>query len=288
MSEIRNMTNSPEKNTEAGTSSPGVMEVQSATPKKAQSTPTAGEGNERGWMPEVVETTATITPLREEVCNRRLEIPVSTGEDPFGWLARAGRYFLINGITDKEKTQSAMVCLEGVALGWLQWRESCRPFGDWAEFKAGLLERFKPNLTKSPQEELLSLRQLGIVVEYREIFEWLSDAMQSTEEDWLKRVFVIGLKEEIRAELGLMEPRDLEHVMNLAQRIDEQNWALGGKNRPKIGGKPSFPYGYSNSSGVAETPSKKSGPIGDYNPGREFSPGTVSTVNRIPETVRAN
>ena len=123
---------------------------------------------------------------------------------------------MINGITDKEKTQLAMVCLEGAALGWLQWHDNRRPFRDWVDFKTGLLERFKPNLTKSPQEELLSLRQLGTVANYRETFERLSAALHSTEEDWLKGVFVTGLKEEIRAELGLMEPRDLEHVMNLA------------------------------------------------------------------------
>ena len=50
MREIKNMikANNHEKNIEAGTSSLGVMEVQSATPKKAQSTPITGEGNEWG------------------------------------------------------------------------------------------------------------------------------------------------------------------------------------------------------------------------------------------------
>ena len=121
------------------------------------------------------------------------------------------------------------------------------------EFKSSLLERFKPNLTKSPQEELLSLQQLGSVAEYRETFERLSAALQSTKEDWLKGVFVTGLKEEIQAELGLMDPRDLRYVMNLAQRIEERNWALGGRNGPKTSGKPSYTYGPSKVTGVAET-----------------------------------
>ena len=102
--EIRNMmrASSHGKNTEAVTSSPIVMEVQSATPRVV-ARPTVGEDKEREKSPDPVETTATTTPLREEVCNRQLELSIFSGEDLFGWLARAKRYFLINGITDKEK-----------------------------------------------------------------------------------------------------------------------------------------------------------------------------------------
>ena len=60
-----------------------------------------------------METTTIVAFIREEACNRRLEIPIFAKEDPFGWLARAERYFLINGITDKDKS----------SLLWCVWRE---------------------------------------------------------------------------------------------------------------------------------------------------------------------
>ena len=120
------------------------------------------------------------------------------------------------------------------------------------------------------------------MAEYRETFERLLAAMQSTEEDWLRGVFVIGLKEEIRVELGLMEPRDLEHVMNLAQRIEERNWSLGGRNGPRMG-KPNFIHIPSKTNGVADTHLKKTSPFGDYSPGQH-----ISLVTRVPDGIRSS
>ena len=133
MKEIRNLmkVGGYGKSTEAGTSSQGVGEIQSATPR-AVPRPMVREDKEHEKSPKMVETTTIVTLVREEICNRRLKILIFIGEDPFSWLAKAKRYFLINGITDKEKVQSVMVCLEGASLGWLQWRENRRPFGDWA------------------------------------------------------------------------------------------------------------------------------------------------------------
>ena len=112
MKEIQNMmrTNIHSKNAEAGTSSPATMEVQSATPHVVP--PMVGDDREREKSPDLVETTTTVASIREQVCNWRLEISIFAGEDPFGWLARTERYFLINGITNKDKIQSVMVCLE--------------------------------------------------------------------------------------------------------------------------------------------------------------------------------
>ena len=95
-------------------------------------------------------------------------------------------------------------------------------------------------------------------------------------------VFVTGLKEEIRAELGLMEPRDLEHVMNLAQRIKDRNWALGGRSALKIR-KPNFIYTPSKTSGAADTHLKKTSPFGDYNPG-QLSPSATC----VPDGIRSS
>ena len=97
----------------------------------------------------------------------------------------------------------------------------------------------------------------------------------------MKGVFVTGWKEEIWVALGLMEPRDLEHVMSLAQRIEERNWALGGRNEPKIGGKPNLLY--HQIKGAAEFQPRKLSPAGDYN----LSPTSPAT-RTVPEMNRSS
>ena len=49
---------------------------------------------------------------------RRLEIPLHSGEDAFGWLLRVERYFKINGVPDADKLEMALVAMEGAALNW--------------------------------------------------------------------------------------------------------------------------------------------------------------------------
>ncbi|CAM8923795.1 unnamed protein product [Rhodiola kirilowii] len=74
--------------------------------------------------------------------HRRLELPVFQGEDVRGWLHRAERYFLVNDLTNLEKLDAAILCMEGKALHWTQWKEERQPFYGWDEFKIGLLKRF--------------------------------------------------------------------------------------------------------------------------------------------------
>ena len=84
MREIRNMMKASNhgKNTEVGTS-PVVMEVQSATPRLVQK-PTDMENKEQEKTPEPREITANVTSSGEEGSHRRLELPIFSGEDPFG------------------------------------------------------------------------------------------------------------------------------------------------------------------------------------------------------------
>lgn len=51
---------------------------------------------------------------------RSLEAPYFTGDDLYGWIYRAKRYFEINQISDEEKLLAASICLEGKALNWFQ------------------------------------------------------------------------------------------------------------------------------------------------------------------------
>lgn len=43
---------------------------------------------------------------RDEIHPRRLELPLFSGDNPYGWLNRAEHYFHFNGIDDKDKSEA--------------------------------------------------------------------------------------------------------------------------------------------------------------------------------------
>lgn len=52
---------------------------------------------------------------------RKLEVPISEGEEEEnvdGWLHRIERYFVVNRLTERDKLDAAVLCLEGEALDW--------------------------------------------------------------------------------------------------------------------------------------------------------------------------
>lgn len=50
------------------------------------------------------------------------------GDNPDGWIFHAEHYFFMNRLSDSEKLEVAVVCLDGDALAWYQWEESRRQF----------------------------------------------------------------------------------------------------------------------------------------------------------------
>ncbi|PHT59781.1 Protein TRI1 [Capsicum baccatum] len=97
--------------------------------------------------------------FREETRPRRLELPLFSSDNPYGWLNRAERYFHFNGIDDKEKLEAAAVCFEG-------------------------------NL----YVVLMGLQQTGSVAQYREDFELLSAPLKDANDAVLMGIFTKGLR----------------------------------------------------------------------------------------------
>uniref|UniRef100_A0A1S8ADV7 Aminoacyl-tRNA ligase n=1 Tax=Citrus limon TaxID=2708 RepID=A0A1S8ADV7_CITLI len=154
---------------------------------------------------------------------RKLKMPIFEGEDAYGWVYRAERYFAINGLSEREKLMAAALCLEGKALAWFQWREQRQPMRSWGEFKDRLLERFQATQEGGLHEQFFALTQERTVMEYREKFELLSGRLGGLPEAVLEGNFMKGLKLEIRASLRLLRPRGLGESMELAQMIEDKN-----------------------------------------------------------------
>lgn len=163
---------------------------------------------------------------RHDGHTRCLEMPIFHGHNPDGWTFRVERFFAINRLSEVEKLEAAAVCLDGDALAWFQWEEGHRPFCRWSEFKTMILEGFLQSREGSVCERLLALRQDGTVREYRRQFEMLATHMTDIPDSVLEGSFVNGLKQEIRAEVLMMQPNGLARIMDLAQRVEDRNTTL--------------------------------------------------------------
>ncbi|XP_038904464.1 uncharacterized protein LOC120090832 [Benincasa hispida] len=205
-------------------------------------------------------------PAREDVGERRevllfdmrlrkLEIPIfkgEIGEDPMGWFHRVERYFVVNRLSEKDKIEAAILCLEGEALEWHQWEEERTPMNTWAKFKAHLLLRFLPIKEEDRRAQFLTLKQDGSVRAYRRRFEQLLGSLKDLSDEILESKFVRGLKNDIQIEMRMFKLIGLKEKMRMAQIIEDMEEA----RRKKWGGgtpNPSKSTGASSNSGLNTT-----------------------------------
>ena len=72
----------------------------------------------------------------------------------------------------------------------------------------------------------MALLQRSSVADYRHRFELLSMPLKDKSDELLMGAFINGLREEAKAELRLIGPRDLAHALSLAQKIEDKNLIL--------------------------------------------------------------
>ncbi|KAJ1429986.1 hypothetical protein SESBI_08052 [Sesbania bispinosa] len=75
---------------------------------------------------------------------RRLEIPLFSGDDAYGWANGVERYFNLKGVLEHERLQAVMVAMEGKTLSWFRWWRLCVSNPSWEDFKAAIIRRFQP------------------------------------------------------------------------------------------------------------------------------------------------
>ncbi|KAJ1410633.1 Retrotransposable element Tf2 [Sesbania bispinosa] len=75
---------------------------------------------------------------------RRLEIPLFSGDDAYGWVNRVERYFNLKGVLEQERLQAVKVAMEGKALSWFRWWKFCNSNPLWEDFKAVVINRIQP------------------------------------------------------------------------------------------------------------------------------------------------
>ncbi|KAF1868770.1 hypothetical protein Lal_00036208 [Lupinus albus] len=154
---------------------------------------------------------------------RKLEISIFLGEDAYGWVQKLERYFTLKAVSKEERMQVTMVALEGRALSRYQWWERCNSSPTWESFKIAVVRRFQPSMIQNPFELLLSLKQEGSVENYVEEFEKYAGALKAINHDFVRKIFLDGLKEEIQVEVILYELKTLPEVIQKVILIKQKN-----------------------------------------------------------------
>jgi hypothetical protein len=160
-------------------------------------------------------------------------MPFFEGERPDDWILRSERYFTINRLSELEMLEATMVSFEGDALSWWRWEQKRGRIRSWGELKLLMLKHFRTTQGGMLCDQFLTLFQTGTVKEFKRRFiEMAAPLDDITEEMYLSR-FSIGLKEEIRVELQILEPDALNQAMELAQLVEEE---LSVQNRSRSSG----------------------------------------------------
>lgn len=118
------------------------------------------------------------------------------------------------------------LALDGEALRWYQWENKRHPIRRWSDLKGFILRQFRSVSGGSLYEQWLSTIQTTTVSEYRRKFIKTASPLDRVPEDNLLGQFINGLKEDVKAEVRLMNPVNLEQAMEIAIRVEEKQRVL--------------------------------------------------------------
>ncbi|KAG8375979.1 hypothetical protein BUALT_Bualt09G0015400 [Buddleja alternifolia] len=147
-------------------------------------------------------------------------LPNFNGDDPLGWLAHLDQHFDLYPCHDEQKIQLSMVAMEGIALNWFRWFKRKRPRFSWQELTHALIARFDDRCAGNAYERLASTRHTDTVEKYIHSFTQLANQLPALTEETLLGLFMHGLREEVRVQVRVLDPVDLDAAMKMALNLE--------------------------------------------------------------------
>nr|GEZ25131.1 transposon Ty3-G Gag-Pol polyprotein [Tanacetum cinerariifolium] len=138
------------------------------------------------------------------------------------WIYQAEQYFDFQKVASEDQVQLASFHLDDIALQWYRWHTKTRGPLTWQEFTKALITRFGPTDYDDALEALHRLKQVTTIVAYQESFERLSNRVDGLPKTFLVGCFIWRLKEEIRLEVKLKNPRQLVDAIGVARVVEEK------------------------------------------------------------------
>lgn len=164
---------------------------------------------------------------------KKVEMPVFGGENPYGWITRAERYFRVTRYDPAARLELVSLSLEDDALSWFNYEVEHRPFYDWHEFKRRMLARFADSFEKTPGKRFFGIQQTGTIAEYVREFQELASQVHVEEEHKID-VFFNGLKKEMKEVIKMKEPKTLpDHIEAVIKMEDSEFCRLLAASKPQ-------------------------------------------------------
>lgn len=138
-----------------------------------------------------------ITESRDSLI-KKVELPTFSGEDVYGWIALAERFFRIGGYGELMKIELVSVSLGGDVLSWFNSEILRHQFSSWCDFKNRLIERFSRVKLRDPSQPFFAVQQTGTIAEYIHKFEDLSTQVVGLTDTQKEGIFMNGLTPEMR------------------------------------------------------------------------------------------
>lgn len=152
---------------------------------------------------------------------KKVVLPTFEGDDPLGWIARAEKFFEVQGVKPTERLRLAFISMEGNVVHWFQFWHQHSKNASWEEFTAALLRRFGSEGRGTVYERLAAVRQKGGVEDFIQEFELLVAQASQTPEDQLMGYFLAGLRPNIRNQVRPHDPKSLIRTMEIARDVEE-------------------------------------------------------------------
>lgn len=156
---------------------------------------------------------------RESVL-KKIELPIFSGEDAYGWIALAERFFRIGGYGELMKIELVSVSLRGDVLSWFYSEILRSPFFSWNDFKVRLIARFSRVKLRDPSQPFFAVQQTGSVAEYIHLFEDLSTQAVGVTDTQREGIFMNGLTPEMREVVTMCKPIDLPDMIATAYQME--------------------------------------------------------------------
>jgi len=150
----------------------------------------------------------------------KMEFPRFDGTDARIWIDKCTAYFAMFQIPDGFRVTAATMYLDGRAAHWFQAYKDSYGVLSWDEFQSAVLAEFDVTSHREKIMELLTLKQIDTVEDYKKSFEQLVYHIRlydkTISEPFLITQFVLGLKEELRAAVEIQLPDTVTKAATLA------------------------------------------------------------------------
>jgi type II secretory pathway pseudopilin PulG len=135
------------------------------------------------------------------------------------------KVFQFHNVNDMKKVEYAVTYLRGSALRWYKYVEhqyqGQNAVSSWTQFVTLLRRHFEAANTETVvRNRLNSLRQLTTVSKYNDLFNGLIIEVLDIDDKSKIDMYCRGLKQDIRLQVSLKEPKSLEDAQSSAMNID--------------------------------------------------------------------